>query len=298
MTTAVQHSHSSLSTPDVELCRQIEKRFGTSYYLATRFLPREKRYATYALYAFFRLPDEIVDTEQGLSAQQKRQKLSEFRLEWERAFKENTEPAHPVLRATLWAHKRYGIPYEYSGIFLDAMEMDIDTARYATYKDLVKYMYGSASAVGLMMSYVIGFRGGEQTLSKARALGEAMQLTNFLRDIGEDYRDRARIYIPEEDLAKFGLADDDVKNALQSGPSEKIIRLLKFEIERARGLYRGADEGIPFLHRDGRYAVRLASRLYEAILSEIENNQYDVFRKRARTSALRKLRIAVEALLG
>ncbi len=292
-----------LSHNDVEFCRKIEKRFGTSYYLATRFLPLEKRYATYALYSFFRLPDEIVDTEQGLTNDAKRIKLAAFRKEWADAYGGLQEPENPAIRAALWAHKRFSIPFEYSQIFLDAMEMDIETSRYKTYRDLVGYMDGSASAVGLMMSYVIGFTGGETTLDRARKLGEAMQLTNFLRDVGEDYRERGRIYLPQDDMDRHGVTEECIadlvtNNVADSIKQEKMRELLVFEIKRARELYRVADGGIPFLHRDGRYAVRLASRLYEAILDEIERNDYNVYTQRVRTSSARKIMIAIKALLG
>jgi phytoene synthase len=153
-------------------------------------------------------------------------------------------------------------------------------------------MYGSAAAVGLMMSHVIGFAGPE-ALPRAVALGEAMQLTNFIRDVGEDVRERGRIYLPLEDLAQFGVREEDI---IAQRMTPQMTELLRFETARARALYAQAEPGVAMLDRRGRFAVRAASRLYAAILDEVERNGHDVFSRRARTTTFRKLRIVLAAL--
>jgi phytoene synthase len=165
------------------------------------------------------------------------------------------------------------------------MIQDITVSRYATYAELEEYMYGSAAVVGIMMSYVIGFK-DEGTLERAKALGEAMQLTNFLRDIQEDYRDRGRIYVPLEDLARFGVSEDDFR---EQKMSPEFIELMRFEIDRARKLYAYAEPGIAELAPSGRFAIRLASRVYAAILIKIEQAGYNVFLGRVKTTKFEKL---------
>jgi phytoene synthase len=186
---------------------------------------------------------------------------------------------------------QYEIPFEYSEAFLAAMAQDLMQSRYATYEDLRTYMYGSAAAVGLMMSYIIGFEDG--ALPHAIALGEAMQMTNFLRDIREDYDERGRIYLPQEDLARFGITEQDIATHTVS---EKWKELMRFEIALTRALFKEGNAGIPLLHKDGRRAVLAASRVYEAILTEIEKQDYDVFTQRAQVSPLKKTLLILQTL--
>lgn len=274
------------SAQDFAVCRALQRKHGTSYALATRFFPKEKRLATEALYAFFRVPDDLVDVAHANELSAAKQKLDQFARDWWQAIDTGDSP-DPILRCTAWAFRYFGIPIEYGEAFLEAMKQDTAVDRYETYADLEGYMYGSAVVVGLMMSHVIGFS-DKQALIHAQALGEAMQLTNFLRDVGEDWRDRKRIYLPLEDLARFNVTEKDIADEKQS---DRMKELLRFEIERADTLYTKAEPGIELLSTDGRFAVRAASRLYQTILREIERNEYDVFTKRARTSSLKKLRI-------
>jgi len=279
------------SLSDFALCRALQRRHGTSYALATRFFPKEKRLATEALYAFFRVPDDIVDVADANNPAVAKQKLEAFEEQWRQAI-DTGDSSDPVLRCTTWAFRYFGIPIEYGEAFLEAMKQDTEVDRYQTYTDLQGYMYGSAVVVGLMMSHVIGFS-EKRALVHAQALGEAMQLTNFLRDIGEDWRDRKRIYLPVEDLERFGVSEEKL---IKGVPTEPIKELLQFEIKRADALYAQAEPGIELLSADGRFAVRAASRLYQAILREIERNDYDVFAKRARTSGFTKARLLLSCL--
>jgi phytoene synthase len=277
---------------DFAVCRALQRRHGTSYALATRFFPTEKRLATEALYAFFRVPDDLVDVAYASDGVTAKQKLEQFERNW-RDWIDSGESTDPVLRCTAWAFRHFSIPMEYGEAFLDAMKQDAEVDRYETYTDLEGYMYGSAVVVGLMMSYVVGFS-GKKALVHAQALGEAMQLTNFLRDIGEDWRERQRIYLPLEDLKQFNVTEKEVAQGVQS---EQMKDLLRFEIKRADALYAAAEPGITLLSKDGQFAVRAASRLYQNILREIERNDYDVFTKRARTSKMKKLQLLLSAFL-
>jgi phytoene synthase len=276
---------------DFKVCCSINKKYGKSYYFATKFFPKEKRLATHALYAFFRLFDEIVDTQNLENNEVQYRGLQEFRLDWQKAY-ETGKSDHPVLRATAYVFKKYAIPYQYSESFVEAMIQDTKVGRYETYEDLKAYMYGSAAVVGLMMTHVIGFK-KQETLVFAEKLGYAMQLTNFLRDIGEDYEERGRIYMPLDELAKFNITEDDIGN---HDISERFVSFMKFQIDRARLLYKEADEGIPDLHRDGRFAVKMASILYGNILDEIQKQKYDVYVKRARVSTAKKLTLFLKLL--
>ncbi|MEX0597563.1 MAG: phytoene/squalene synthase family protein [Candidatus Paceibacterota bacterium] len=270
----------------------ITKKFGTSYYFATRFLPNDLRQATYALYSFFRIPDEIVDNSSHKREEDILGELKEWEEMWIQAYSGDMT-IYPVLNLTAKVFKQYGIPYQYSLDFLKAMEQDVYTNRYADYLDLQKYMYGSASVVGLMMSYVVGFN-NDKALEFAPYLGEAMQLTNFIRDIGEDYKDRGRIYIPQEDMSKYNVKEMDIK---ENQITDDFIKLIQFEIKRARSLYRQSDKGIKYLNKRGRFAVIMASRMYEAILDKIEHNNYNVLIKRARTSKREKIYILGKSAL-
>lgn len=281
----------------LEVCRRIHREYGTSYYWATRLFPRKIREATHILYAFFRVPDEIVDHEQGAEHLIKRygtarmtsglstsNALAAWSEAWQRS---STDSVHdPVITASRAIFDRFQIPSAYADAFLSAMQQDITHTRYATYEDLKAYMYGSAAAVGLMMTYVIGFSRPEAVVY-AEKLGYAMQLTNFLRDIGEDFKTRGRIYLPQDELHEFGLSDEDIRKQVVD---ERFVGWMKRQIARADALYEEANQGIPLLHRKGRRAVQAGSDLYRMILRKIEQQGYDVYKQRARTAWWEKLK--------
>lgn len=271
----------SLSRLDLAFaeCRTYLETHGKSYAYATRSFPRSMRNATYALYAFFRIPDELVDN----PVQDPKQTLQKWKQCWQDAYI-SRDSNHPVLFATAEVFHRYNIPFEYSESFLDAMLQDTVVDRYATYADLEKYMHGSAAVVGLMMSHVIGFS-DKMVLAYAEKLGYAMQLTNFLRDIREDLEARGRIYLPQEDLKRFQVTEADL---LQQRITPSFKRLMRFEIARADSLYEQANRGISFLGRPGRPAVHIASDLYRAILRKIESADFNIFSHRVHTNILEK----------
>ena len=277
---------------DFEVARRLHKKHGTSYYFATKLFPRTPRLATHALYAFFRVPDEIVDNskiENTADLARVKNELSAWREQWESAYRSG-ESSDAVLRVTAHVFRKYNIPFEYSRAFLDAMTQDLEKTRYATYAELESYMYGSAAVVGLMMSHVIGF--AEGALPRAEKLGYAMQLTNFLRDVDEDFTERGRVYLPQDEMARFGVTDADIE-ARRFTPNFR--NLMEFQANRARELYRESDAGIPLLARYGRFPVRTAGALYGAILDKLAQQNYDPFAGRARTNLREKLALTFRA---
>ena len=277
---------------DYELCRRIHRKFGTTYYFATRrFSPREAQ-KVHALYAFVRIPDEWVDNPGELS----KGEVQALLTDWRQQFRDGMAgscPEHPAMRAFCDVARECGIPPSEAECFLDAMEMDLTVDRYQTFEDLRGYMRGSAAAVGIMMCSVMGADIDSDLLECASALGEAMQLANFIRDVGEDIQ-RGRIYLPLEDLERFGISESQLANGHLS---HSMIQLLQFEIERARSLFVKSEAGIARLPRQAQIPVLLARVLYAKILDQVEANGYDVFTKRARTGTVTKIRHAVRVCL-
>ncbi len=272
---------------DYEACRRLNAHHGKTYYFSTLFFPPELRRAVHALYGFVRYPDEIVDNPPPGSDPARA--LADYRDATCRAL--DTGDANlPVLRAFADMARHAQMPSEYPLAFLDAMQMDLKQTRYATFADLQTYTYGSASVVGLMMCAVMGVRDPE-ALRRAHDLGLAMQLTNFWRDIGEDFHARGRIYLPQEDMERFGCTEAMLAAGEVSAP---FVALMRFQIERARALYASSDAGIALLPAEGRLPITLARVLYARILDKIEANGYDVFRRRARTSGLEKAAVLVQ----
>jgi phytoene synthase len=272
------------SADDYRICRDLHRQFGTTYYHASRLFPKRLKPRVHAVYGFVRVPDEWVDNPGPMSPAEQRAKLIEFRNQFLRGL-DGVRPTEPVLRAFCDAARESNMPIEEPLCFLDAMEMDIDIHRYPSFEELRRYTRGSAAAVGVMMCCVLGVRMTPAMTESAKNLGDAMQLTNFLRDVGEDY-DRGRIYLPLDDLASFDLTESDIQNKLVD---DRWRNLMRFEIARARALYASTDEAIQELPAFVRRPVKLARVLYSQILDQIEANDFDVFRKRARTTRPQKL---------
>jgi phytoene synthase len=270
--------------PDYVTCRALHRRFGTTYYWATHVLPARQRPHVHALYAYCRLADEIVDDLNRAPVDARREALREFRDRTFRAL-DGAAPEQPVLRAFARTMTELGIDREAVTRFLRSMEMDLAVDTYTTWDDLLVYMDGSAAVIGEMMLPVLEPLDPVGAWQPARDLGLAFQLTNFLRDIGEDL-DRGRVYLPQEDLIRLG-ADPFARRV---DPAWR--RLMAFEIERARRLYALADRGIGFLPPRSAACVRSARVLYSGILEQIEANDYDVFASRARVSTPRKIATA------
>jgi phytoene synthase len=267
-----------------EHCRQINRHYGKTYYFSSRLFPAHLRPAVHALYAWVRYPDEWVDNPGGLSLAAQREKLHEWRDATADALKTGYS-YHPVLAAWADAARRHEVSFTPMRDFLDAMEMDLTVTRYETFDDLQRYTWGSASVVGLMMCRLIGAT-DERAVPYAADLGLAMQMTNFLRDVGEDWRERGRIYLPLEDLRRFNVSESDIADGRLS---DNFCALVRWEAERTRALYARADDGFGFIPDEGRLPVRMARVLYARILDKIEQNRCDVLSRRARVPTWEKL---------
>ncbi|MBX3299398.1 MAG: phytoene/squalene synthase family protein [Acidobacteria bacterium] len=274
-------------------CRAITRRYGTSFYFATQFFPREVREGIYAVYAFARIPDEIVDDPDKTDRELTIAKLNDWRSRWLRAMDEG-ESSDAVLNAIVRAFKKFDIGVDLGEAFLKSMFMDEEKFRYESYADLEEYMYGSAGVIGLMVTRVVGYS-SEAAFDHAIKLGYAFQLTNFLRDIREDHDELGRVYMPQDEMRRFRITDTDLASQERS---ERFVEFMRFQIERNRRVYREALPGIPMLHWRGRLAVRISYVLYKAILREIERANYNVFAGRVRTNLGQKLWLSAKALVG
>ena len=263
-----------------EYCRQITRINSRTFYLACSLLSPPKRQAVHALYAFCRSTDDLVD-----KARQ-RDRHDELFSNWRSRLANHHPSAHdPVPLAWADAQQRFAIPRGYAEQLIDGITRDLYQSRYQTFAELTEYCYGVASTVGLMSMHIIGFR-SEEALPYAVKLGIALQLTNILRDVGEDWQ-AGRLYLPAEELAAFGLCEASIA---AGELSEQWRRFMRFQIERARQLYAEAMPGIKLLDPDGRFAIAAAAELYSAILERIEANHYDVFHQRAYVSTWGKVR--------
>jgi 15-cis-phytoene synthase len=251
-----------------------------TFFFATSLLPERERRAVRALYAFCRSSDDLVDVHGATPVEMERWRSeSRLPLRYQR---------NPILY--VWAQTRaeFGVDTIYEDELIAGVSSDLECRRYVTWEQLQMYCYQVASTVGLMSMPIVGLHAGvtfEQAAPYAIQMGIALQLTNILRDVGEDAA-RGRVYLPDEDLARFGLTREELLMGVQD---ERFISLMKFEIERARQLYRQAIPGIALLSASGRVAVGAAALLYRAILDEIETIRYRVYQLRARTSGLKKL---------
>jgi len=277
---------------DYRICRDLHRQFGTTYYYASQLFPNQMKPRVHAVYGFVRVPDEWVDNPGSMSAAEQLEKLAHYRNELLEGMN-GKRPTEPVLRAFCDVARQSKIPIEEPLCFLDAMEMDVRVARYETFADLLVYTRGSAAAVGMMMCHVLGVNLTDEMATAAKNLGDAMQLTNFLRDVGEDFQ-RGRVYLPRQEMAEFGVTDADIANGKVT-PAWKA--LMAFEVDRARQLYATTDMAIRQLPVYARRPVNLARILYSQILDQIEANDYDVFHQRARTTKTQKVRGLAKVIL-
>jgi phytoene synthase len=271
-------------------CAELTRRFGTTYYWGALLLPPSRRRHVHAVYALCRLADDIVDAPGATAPAQVAgtgAALEEFGAGFRRTLA-GAEPRTPVMAAVVASVRACDIDPECFDRFFGAMAQDLTTTRYETWEDLLGYMEGSAAVIGEMMLPVLRPR-SPAAFEPARSLGLAFQLTNFLRDVGEDL-DRGRVYVPQEDLRRFG-----------ADPTLRVVtpqwrELMRFEIERNRELYRHADEGIRDLPPASARCVGAARSLYSRILQRIEAQDYDVFASRARVPSWRKAAVSARIL--
>jgi phytoene synthase len=271
-------------------CRALNKRYGTTYYWSTFALPRVKRHHVHALYGFCRRADDIVDELGDTPTDVRAKALADF---GDRLFVdlEAGDSDDLVLKAVVHTIGAFRIAPECFERFLRSMTMDLTIGSYATWEDLRCYMDGSAAVIGEMMLPILEPTSpGAQR--HARDLGDAFQLTNFLRDVAEDL-DRDRVYLPQEDVHRFGAESALAERRVTPG----FVDLMRFEIERCRALYASADLGIPLLPPASARCVRAARVLYSRILDRIEAANYDVFSSRARVPTLQKAATAARVAL-
>ena len=270
-------------------CRALNKRFGTTYYWSTFVLPRVKRHHVWALYAFCRYADDIVDDLGPVEADIREKALADL---GDRFFADLDagRSDDPVLKAVVHTVRAFDIDPDCFRRFLHSMAMDLTVTSYATWDDLLGYMDGSAAVIGEMMLPILEPT-TDDALEPARDLGNAFQLTNFLRDVAEDL-DRGRVYLPQEDLVRFSA--DPSRRRVDDGWRD----LMRFEIDRARALYRSADRGLAMLPPASARCISSARTLYAEILDRIEAADYDVFATRATVPTIRKATLAGRLVLA
>jgi phytoene synthase len=278
---------SDLLTQSYEECKRLNALHGKTYYLATLLLPAKKRPPVHALYGFARYADEIVDDlASTLSEEEKARELRNWGSQVISDLRQGKSD-DLIGRALVDTVTRYSIPLDYFEAFMKSMEMDLTVTRYNNYDELMTYVYGSAVVIGLEMLPILGYS-DPRAIEAATALGTAFQLANFIRDIDEDI-DRGRIYMPLDELQRFGVSEAMLLNRKLT---PEIVEAIKYQIARVRELQAIADAGIKYLDPISRPCIRAASELYCGIVDEIEANGYDVFTKRATTSQWRRIRVA------
>ena len=270
------------------LCKDFNKRHGTTYYWSTKVLPADKRPHVHALYGFCRYADDIVDDLGPVPIPEREAALVSF---GERFFRDLAAGAStdPILMAVVDTVHKFPIDPECFRRFLRSMTMDLTVEKYETWEDLLHYMDGSAAVIGEMMLPILEPHDAS-AFGHARDLGNAFQLTNFLRDVNEDL-DRGRVYIPQEDVRRFGV------DLSRRECTPQFSELMKFEIARCRSLYASADNGIAMLPNRSARCIRAARVLYSRILDRIEQQQYDVFAKRASVSTVQKALMVARLVL-
>jgi phytoene synthase len=276
----------ALASPaDYAECRRVMRAASRNYSFASLVLPRNRRHHVEALYALLREGDDRVDvSHHGFSSPLAA--IEDWEATYSRALETGDSP-HPVMRAWLNTAVERGIPRETMRPYFRAMKDDLTVTRYATFEDLLHYMEGSAIPVGRAMTYILGVRkphSPAHAIPHADSLSVAMQLSNFWRDISEDWQ-RGRVYIPQEDLKRFKVTEAEIA-AGQVSP--RLIALLEFEIERTERYYDHAYNGIRML-ASGQWGVMCSWRVYQAILHDICRREYNVFAHRARANIRQKL---------
>jgi 15-cis-phytoene synthase len=268
-----------------QYCQQKAAASGSSFYASFRFLPKAKRDAMIALYAFCREVDDIADECTDLNIA--RTKLAWWRAEINNLYQGN--PQHPVSKALAEPIKTYHLSEEHFVEIIDGMEMDCDQNRYADFKELQLYCYRVASVVGLLSASIFGYT-NRNTLKYAHDLGMAFQLTNIIRDVGEDAR-RGRIYLPLDEIAKVGLTEHDILHGIESG---KFKELMEFQIERAETFYDKALRALPPEDKKAQLPGLMMAAIYRTLLREIKADGAEkVLNAKISLGGLRKLGLAL-----
>lgn len=266
-----------------EYCQQKAAQSGSSFYYSFLFLPDNQRRAMTALYAFCREVDDVVD--ECLDVAVARVKLHWWRDEIHRLFA--GAPQHPVTKALAEPIKHFKLPAEHFLEIIDGMEMDLDYNSYPSFKELSLYCHRVASMVGIMSVEIFGYE-NKETLKYAHELGMAFQLTNILRDIGEDIQ-RGRLYIPADEMARFNVTSDDIA---QKRMTDNVRQLLQFQAQRAQEYYSLAFSHLPDVDRYRQRSGIIMAAIYQTLLTEIGKADYQVLTQRIALTPIRKLWIA------
>ncbi len=279
-------------------CRSITRKHAKTFYMATRFLPNYKQRSIFAIYGLCRYLDDLVDEAEDLihhkqiSHLEVLERLDEFRVKLVNTYR-GAEQNDPILVAFSDTLNKFNISIDLPLTLLQGVKMDLEKSRYETFDELYEYSYKVASVVGLMTSEVFGYD-NPKAINHAVDLGIAMQLTNILRDVGEDLA-KNRIYLPNEDLELFDITESEL---FEKKVTDKFINLMNFQIERAQKYYQSADKGIEMLSKDSRLPVMLARENYSRILNKIRENEYDVFYNRAFLNSTEKLYILPRVMVN
>lgn len=278
---------------DYEVCRQIMRSASKNYSFASLFFPKDKLPHVESLYAFMRVGDDRVDvSHQGFRSPL--EAIEDWEQTYWKAYEIGDSPS-PVMRAYLNTSYEFKIPPETMKPYFRAMKDDLTVTRFPTFRDLVYYMEGSAITVGRAMTHILGVKNSHEVkdaIPYADSLSIAMQLSNFWRDIGQDWQ-IGRVYLPLEDMQQFGYSERDLA---RSRINQNFINLMEFQIERTDQYYQNAQTGVPMLASGG-WAVRSGSEIYRSILGAIQKNQYDVFNHKAGPDILKMTFTALKAYL-
>ena len=268
--------------------KKITKKFAKTFYLASIFLPKEKKYASYCVYAICRLSDEAVDELTYLNQRENLQKL-ELKISDAYTEKQISEPLLAAFRQTI---NNFKIPKEYFDALIKGMHMDLEIKRYLDFPNLYEYCYRVAGVIGLIMLKIFGYKENAAE-DYAIKLGVAMQLTNILRDINEDLI-RGRIYLPQDEMLKFNVSEQQLSNGQTN---DNLKEFLRFQINRCRKIYNESSAGIRLIDNPiCRFVVLCMKEIYAGILNKIEENSYDVFTKRAYVNKIEKIGIILKIL--
>lgn len=268
-----------------DYCQQKVAESGTSFYYAFLFLPTEKRQAIHALYAFCREVDDVVDECEDPA-------VAVAKLSWWRqevALLESGQPTHPVMIALKEVRQRFDLPLEYFNEIIDGMAMDLEYSRYPDFKSLSLYCYRVAGVVGLLSAEIFGVS-DRKTLRYATELGTALQLTNIIRDVGEDAR-RGRIYLPVDELQQFNVPAADIMNAQETA---EFKALMAFQAKRAQDYYTSALASLPPADRSAQRPGLIMAAVYRTLLDEITHDGFQVLKQKTALPPLRKLWIALK----
>lgn len=270
-------------------CRAITKERAKNFYYGIKLLPDERRDALCASYAFFRISDDLSDDDNITDKDQRLER-------WKALVRESPENAsqHPILPAFYDAVKKYAIPQHYFEECLEGTTSDLSVQRYPVFADTYRYCYQVASTVGLVCLHVFGFDHSPEALAMAEARGIAFQLTNILRDVAED-AERGRIYLPLEDLERFGVSEQEF---LRGETSPRLEALLNFEIARAKEYYEASAALSDRVEKESRASLEGMTSIYRALLGKVESMGTRVFRERAKLTKMEKLALATKTALS